>query len=327
MTVRTKWHRVAEAIRAGRAAVYTGNNEISGSLREWGTTKEEMAYQWNLTADVPKFVVQHELITLASESREFHLSLRDMQKAGVLRLPFPQIMVEFCVRANDPATNLVLLMDMKEESNRERAARKSPQLLEKVDKFGTPFMAYPIVMGHASGIDIVGLPPACCLTGMHDAAGDDDPLLQSVRYANPMFDSVPEPRMRAAMDATKTEIQSWSALAFMSVTLLMITEGVQKEQCSVGKLNRKRVASGKSPIPDYTYLKIGRVYRSGRGDDSAEYDVRRSPRPHWRRGHLRGVRHGPKREFTRTVFIKPRLVALKSDASIDPKPPTYVAGV
>lgn len=324
--VRTKWHRVAEAIRAGRSGVYTGNGRFSSSLADWGSSTEEVLTWWNSTTDLPKFVVEHELITLASENRDFHLSLRDMQRAGVLRLPFPQIVVEYNVRADDPATNLVLLIDTKDEQTRALIASKNEHVLNKVDELKLPFMAFPIVMGHASGMDIVGFSPACCLCGMHTEAGDGDPLLISARYSNPLFDMDRE-TMISAMELTKKEVQTWSALAFMSVTLLMITEGVEKERCSVGNLNRKRVASGKAPIPDYTYLKIGRVYRSAKGEDSAAYDARRSPRPHWRRGHLRGVRHGPGREFTRTVFIKPRLVALRSDANTDPTPPTYVAGV
>lgn len=322
MTIRTKWHRVAEAISAGRSAVYTGSSQIGGRLEEWGTTTQDMLSWWNETLAVPKFVVEHELVSMASENRDFHLSLRDMQRANVLRLPFPIILVEYNVRPSDYATNFVILVDLHDEVNRVAFSKKNSRLVEFVDGKGMSFLAYPYILGHANSghQEVVGVPSSVCLTGI--LSDSNEPLLSSMRYPNPMLHA-PDAAFARAMEVTKSEVQSWSALAFMTVTLLMMTEGVEKEQCSVGNLNKKRVASGKAPIPDVTYLRIGRVYRSAQGNDSVRYESRKSPRPHWRRGHLRSVRYGTGREKLRHVFIRPRLVALKSDATV-PSTPTYV---
>ncbi len=104
---------------------------------------------------------------------------------------------------------------------------------------------------------------------------------------------------------------------------MMSTAGVKKEVIEAPeKLNKKRAESNKPPIPRHTYIRIGHVYRSDKGNETDEYIPRKSPRPHWRRGHLKMVHYGPGRASVRQKYIQPKLVAYHGPQP-EPEAPEY----
>lgn len=80
------------------------------------------------------------------------------------------------------------------------------------------------------------------------------------------------------------------------------------------KLNKKRIKNGKTPISDTIYIRASHYYDK----DGKEHIIdEKSPvRIHWRRGHIRGVRHGIRRSEIKQVYIQPCLVNFKSDNEV-----------
>jgi hypothetical protein len=78
-------------------------------------------------------------------------------------------------------------------------------------------------------------------------------------------------------------------------------------------LNKKRAAVGKVPIYSHTVVEI-RGFRIGKNGDVV--GTHRSPRMHWRRGHLRRYRD-PEGNVLRTIAIAPVLVGKDETAVIE----------
>jgi hypothetical protein len=132
------------------------------------------------------------------------------------------------------------------------------------------------------------------------------PLLQIAVQPLGMITNGTDPAVELLIQETweKDTGAIWRALA--TSLLVMHTEGVEREVIECSKMNRKRQSNGKRPIPDHTYLRIGKVYRSHFSLASDEYVARKSPRPHWRKGHIRHLKRG---DIVRKVYINPRLIA------------------
>lgn len=320
MTVRTKWHKMMNAVREDRVGVCAPSTsplaltDGDAHVSRFGVSHRDV-YEWILNVnDAPCFVFDEELVEM-SRSDSFTLSIRDMARAGVLRLPFPTMRVEF---PQGDKTHVVVLYDLSQADDSLLRVLRRHDLDPK--DFGQ-FLAFGYVYLPPSptSADAVAVYPRGVTISV-STDGSDQPMVGSKMITIGMFENSPLLQSVASMQHRAIVSQAWTAIA--CGVLIMATEGVVQESVTAGNLNRRRAASGKTPIPDHVYVKIGRVYRSARGTDSDEYVPRRSPRPHWRRGHLRTVRHGSGRSMSRVVFIRPRLVAMPHDAAIDA--PTYV---
>lgn len=313
MTIRTKWHRVVECAARGTSAVFCTGDLIGFDnlmTTDLGIPPEEMAAYMAGMNHMPRFIIDDQLIEMTADP-SFHLSIRDMARAGVLRLPYPEMFVE--LTADAVTTQIVMLIDMNQSRHGLDIIRKS--LGDVVDFDVYPFMTMTFTHAKATpnSIECVGIPPCTVFLGMDPNV--DPPSLRSVAIRNRLLGE--HPMVDYAISTTKMQLSGAGAIALFCATLLMSTDGVEREAITAGNLNRKRTSRGDPVIPDHIYVHIGRVYR-GSGNESEKYDVRKSPRPHWRRGHLRTVHVGAGRTASRRVFIPARLVAMKDDATIPP---------
>lgn len=312
-TIRTRWHKLLDNV-AKDEAYFTAPK--GGKALHWdqvpGVSKG--GFSWMLRqfdAQLPKFVVDSELIELVM-SEGYEKSIVDMKKAGLLRSPYPGMIIEFDLGSR----HFVMLRDLQFDNKFNFEGEISNNMTA-----GKPF--YGIVFRAAT-----------------DEDGDYTVLSPSIGFLN-VEERDGEPWIGIAstnMDYLKksdfveqlvkdTWVKDAAAIyrGLATAMLVMHTGGVRKEVIECDKINRKRVAAGKTRIPSHTYLSIGKVYRSAASDEADDYVPRKSPRPHWRKGHLRTVLYGTGRQLTKQKYINPKLVAFKEGIDEEPSmQKTYV---
>jgi hypothetical protein len=288
----------------------------------------------NDASDLPRFVIDRELIELATKG-EYTQSLIDMKRAGVLHLPFREMIVEFLSRSstNRTAHSIVLLRDLTLDNDDDRPPNKweSGKVVDPHSEEEEKFDFYGVRMSVENDVEgeYLCMSPSILYMAINNKDvvptekqaewvdySDDKCWLRMLGCGHRMMP--PNKRTNDLVQQTWTKDAGSIYYAAVSAYLLMSTAGIAKEVISCEKLNRKRgPGTGKPIIPQHTYIRIGHVYRSASSKDSDTYVPRRSPRPHWRRGHLRGVHYGEGRAFLRTKYIPPKLVAYHGD---DQKP-------
>lgn len=295
-TIRTQWHKVMPLIE--KDEVYL-TAPPGGAGQHWSVFNNEGDHTAVLkklvknAGDLPKFVIDPELLKLSSK-KEFQASMLDMQKAGVLHLPYQGMIVE-AHRGDNHA--IVILCERRPEADVKEVKQFHGQVIrickdEDGEYLVVAALVYEIEVEDRDGEPWVGI------TGVNINAK-----------------SPPDSYIQATFEKDVAEI--WWALS--ASLLLMSTQGVEKEVIETQKLNKHRTLSNKPPIPRHTYIRIGRVYKRGDSDESEEYNPRHSPRPHWRRGHIRMVRYGVGWASVKQVFIPGKLVAFKGHES-EPEP-------
>ena len=337
--IRTKWHHVLPLIKEEQVYITAPKNGKSAFFRDVGLNPERLKAFVEDVSDLPRFVVDRELIDLATKG-EYTQSLIDMKRAGVLRLPYREMIIEFQQRTseNRAAHSIVLLRDL---CNKDETANKweandvvksmkdekeefdfyGLRMSVEVDKDGEYLCMSPSVLYMAiNSKDVV----SSDVRSEWVDYSDDTCWLRMLGHGHSLLP--PTRKTNELVEATWTKDAGTVYYAAVAAYLLMATAGIAKEYIDCEKINRKRGdGSDKPKIPPHTYIRIGRVYRSASSDVSDEYIARRSPRPYWRRGHLRNVHYGEGRAFTRSRYILPKLCAYKgSEQPIPPVGKEYV---
>lgn len=312
MNIRTKWHQLLECIAADEVYLLSPPGGKGLHWGEFNPKREQFFALLNDFKKLPKFVIDPELVAMVSKA-EARKSLFDMQKAGVLRLPFPAMVVEIPYAMH----YLTVLADCELLKETDASWRK----LYEDAEISRGFLAYGMgVCKDQEGIyAVIGTATQEMDISFIDTIGGG-PMISYQGFTNIAFPA--SDKLEQYIRSVHQKELGNNFTAFCAAMLLMATAGMKREIIECEPLNKKRVATGKPAIPRHTYITIGHVYRSAKdGSKSDEYMPRKSPLPHWRRGHVKNVLFGKGRTQVKQVYIKPMLVAYAGDA--DPTQPVY----
>lgn len=301
--IRTKWHRLNPLIDAESVYLTAPKGGLS---QPFTGHREELKEFLGQLGKLPKFVVAPELVDIANDA-DFRRSLLDMKRAGVMRLPFPAMVVEY---PREGGHMIIVLRDLKAGGTN---SWEDPSFVGGgQDLYGLAFRIHQDKKG-----EYLVVPGSASHMSIEDRGGEP-----WIRFAaGTAFLPITDPAHSYLVQNTYLKDSADVFWAACAAYLLMSTRGVEKEVIDTTRINKKRLLSNREPIPRHTYIHIGRVYRSASSDQSDEYLPRRSPRPHWRRGHAKAVRYGPGREKVKEVYIQPKLVAFVGE--VEPAAPEY----
>lgn len=326
--VRTKWHHILPLIEEDQVYMSAAKDGKARSYKDFGMKREALIKFVKDVDALPRFVVDRELMDIAAKG-EYTQSLIDMKRAGVLHLPYREMVVEFNGKRKDnkQVQSIVLLRDVTADGPKAKWEEVLPdkeqeqfdfyglRMSVETDNDGEYLCVSPSVLFMSiNGKDVVTTEKAAEWTDY----SDETCWLRMLAHGHGLL---PANRLtNELVEQTWTKDSGVVYYAAVAAYLLMSTGGIAKEYIDCEKLNKKRgPGTGKSKIPAHTYIRIGHVYRSASSSESEEYVARRSPRPHWRRGHIRGVHYGKGRQFLRSKYIPPKLVAYHGDDT--PIPP------
>lgn len=304
--IRTRWHKIVPLIEADEVYLTSAKNDTARHWSDFGGNKKLLMGLVNSLAKLPKFVIDEELLSL-TEDNGFQLSLLDMQRADVLRLPFPAMTVEFDLKHGTRA--IVLLRDNK---SMERMPWEYPGDERNRLFFGKPFYGIALRIERDNQGEYLVLSPGILAIQIEDR--DGIPWLGLTTQGHEILQHSLELNNLIGETFHKEGSVLWKALA--GALLLMQTDGIKREVIECTRINKKRSASNKEPIPRHIVLSIGKVYRSDSSNVADDYIPHRSPRPHWRRGYNQPVRYGPRKnadapQRIKLKYIEPKLVARK----------------
>lgn len=329
--IRTKWHHIMELIDKNEVYLTAPYGSKAKHAQNYDIRKFDTLKSFLKDMDgLPRFVVSRELMELAGKPT-YTESLLDMKQAGVLNMPFAAQTVEF---EWQDSHQIVMLRDLRQRQQQAYSWEMTSDfdVENLVTEMGWDFYAVRMsVEKDEQGEYFVMSPSVCYLQINHaDNASEEDKAKWKHKKrerawirmnANPHGLFTDNPKIDELVQATWQKDGGTAFYAACATYLLINTAGVEKEVIETEKINRQRRSSGKVLIPQHTYLRIGRVYRSASSEESDEYIPRKSPRPHWRRGHLRNVRYGEGRQLIKQQFIHAKLVAFHGNAA--PSTPDY----
>lgn len=311
-TIRTKWHKIIPLIETRQAYITAPKAGLAAHLSEYQIDDDMIKHFVEGWGQLPKFVIDAELMQLARD-KDYLNSLTDMKKAGVLRLPFPAMIVEF-----ESATNIqsapggychyiAVLRDQQAEGLQPWEPEGFVGSAPATNKM---FYGFAFRLQRDENGEYLVLSPSISFVEPEDRDGEpwvgvgSQGWLETKPYSLPLTQALDN-----VVSATyeKDAGVVWHAL--IGAALLMNTAGIKKEVIEPTKLNRRRQQQNKPLIPRHTYIRIGHVYKHDNSTQAEAYEPRRSPRPHWRRGHIRNVSIGKGRTGTKRVYIQPKLVA------------------
>lgn len=336
-TIRTKWHHLKSLIAADRVYLTCRGGELAQHWSEFGGSGgSTLSRLLDAVKGLPKFIIAPELVDLARK-RDYELSMLDMKRAGVLRFPYPALIMEWSRRSETSGRmnhSIVMLRDMHhpeqfEWEKEEVAGFKydGEHGSEKPDFYG-----FRMSIEHdpgSEGQDFLTVSPS--LVFMSIERGPPDPA--DAKGVTPGEPWVRLSAFGAGLFPWNDKLNSHVEQSFqvdggaifraaIGAYLTMNTAGVEREVIDTQRINKKRDGVSKPHVPSHTYIHIGRVYRSEGDSKGDKYDPKRSPRPHWRRGHTRGVRYGEKRLQIKQMYFHARLVSF-SGVGQPPAPPSY----
>lgn len=344
-TIRTKWHHLKSLIAADRVYLTCRKGQLAQHWSEFGgSAGSTLSRMLEAVKDLPKFIIASELVDLARAS-DYELSMLDMKRAGVLRFPYPALIMEWSRKSETTGRmnhSIVMLRDMHhpepfawemEEVANFKYEGSEPGS-EKPDFYG-----FRMSIEHdpgSGGEDYLTVSPS--LVFMSIERGPPHPTSAEAKYIDAKGVTPGEPWVRlsafgAGLFPWNDKLNSHVEQSFqvdggaifraaIGAYLTMNTAGVEREVIDTQRINKKRDGTAKPHVPSHTYIHIGRVYRSENDSRGDKYDPKRSPRPHWRRGHTRGVRYGEKRLLIKQMYFPGRLVAFSGVGPL-PSSPNY----
>jgi len=113
-----------------------------------------------------------------------------------------------------------------------------------------------------------------------------------------------QPHMCLPDDPSEREAARFMLWLMSGAVGLLASRGVQKTEVKPREsVNKKRIARGQTPFPAYTIIKLNQEFQKTSQNGHA------SPRPHWRRGHIRRIG-----EDGRITMVRPHPVMAEAGA-------------
>lgn len=294
--VRTHWHTIVDLMESGDVWVRKPGPHSEHWSEIPGFQWEEFAGLIRQCNTLPKFFIDEEAAMFTMAKEECHASLTAMREAGVLRLPFPEIIVEVPDGREDHISHTVICAD----------SAAFPALSPAASGGGErPFIAILLTLVKDEGGPYLILSPSIHSLGW--VAHDDAPLIAFGAEA-----AIWMPSGVASNERTRDTYfgeMGPCARALFAALVLTNTRGITKEVIETEKVNRARAKAGKTgtPIPRHTLIRIGHVYNRA-GAEVRHEGARRSPIVHLRRGHIKEIPVGRGRTGKKLVYIPPVLV-------------------
>lgn len=263
---------------------------------------------------LPTFVLDEELVQLANQ-KDYELSLLELKEGGFLQLPFKSAMYEWSGRSTSGKMvhAIVNLIDI---NHPDTIGQDTLPEHVRAARGWYDCAAHVYKIERDDDGEYVVISPSVLYLGINRHE-DGTPWLRMSGEPAWWLDDNHENAELVQFTFRKDAVTAFRA--FACAALLTNTQGVAKEVITCGKLNKKRTSSGKLPIPDHTYIYIGRVYKSADSNASVPYVPGKSKKPHWRRAHTRLQRFGPGYKQTRLIKIDAMIVAWDG-AGEPPKP-------
>lgn len=250
----------------------------------------------------PIYVVDKDAIELLKRA-DCAAAIQAMREAGILRLPYPKIVVEIHTERGSPAT----IINRGPEITKSLAPEYSAT--ENIAEF-VVLEEVPTASGNFGVISSYGFVyTKSTIAGVCPQA-----------IAMELKDNAIEMTYSKDIDGKTLEVVSHVTILALNVALvLMNMTGIEREHESHPKLNKAREKTGKQAIPDYTYLKIGHVQRSdGSRVKYNSGDVRTMPM-HVRSAHTRRQHYGTNNELTKIIYVPSVIVNFNPGGNVRQK--------
>lgn len=118
----------------------------------------------------------------------------------------------------------------------------------------------------------------------------------------PMYDEIMDEMVGEQVEILMKDMADEMRMAFGMLGILSCSNAPIEKIAPPAKLNKKRVKSGKAPIPTYRTLHISDHTSRGTGGSKGSHA---SPKAHWRRGH---IRNQPTAKGIIRKWIKPTII-------------------
>ena len=300
--IRTRWHRAHEALKARRVLLSTRLteaepvDELPGALNRVG-----LESFFEIFDAAPKYYIEKDTLdAIYARPDQVLKSLVAMGEAGVFKLPFPYMLVEYDWGG---PTILGLSESTHPPANMEDCKLRATALQLISYQPGEALLLSPqtFYVSHA----------------YRDEAGE--PTMRWRSYLGGWVNRTPDV-VRYGHETTeywKPEIEP----GLIASMLLLNTRGLVKEVVEPKpRLNAARKAKGKPPIPTHTVIRIGHVYtRQGKTVQREEHLRRKQPL-HLRAGYTavrwitkkherwEAEKAGPDGKHSLLVYVEPYMV-------------------
>lgn len=226
----------------------------------------------------PKFVMDPDLME-AMDVSVVGMSIKSMIEAEVLRLPYRQMILE-CTFNDLPDESFFAIIEGSQ--------------ITVVSYYADSACLYPTKFDYLALVD-----------------GKGSGLQFTFRDAFLTWDLDDELSTRIDEYLSKV-VGRLLGVAFVVTNL----QGVDRQLVECPALNKQRVKKGKVPVPSYTYLRIGHVYK--RTGERIKYVKGSQTKVYMRRGHTRNQAFGKGNLDRKLIYIEPVLVNYRD--TNDPPP-------
>ena len=245
--IKTKWH-VFKQCFLDRQLLYPAPKGGKGQYcDEFGMSNEAFVHFIEGCDRLPKFVFSETLATAFKDEKQVR-SLIDLKNAGLLKLPYPAMLVEsphFMNPAQRGTGNsIVMLFDPNIE--------EGGYTESEYDVGGVLMSTHKDADGEYACV-------APCISVLSIHEGVDEPDLKLSAIPTDWY-TRHDMEGQHYMGSVFQRCAEGVGMAWFFTMLVMQTRGVEPEVIETVRLNKSRKASGKISVPHHTFIKIGHVY-------------------------------------------------------------------